>query len=157
MNKKFVLILLDIRSAQNVGSIFRSADAVGITKIYLVGYTPCPIDRFGRLRSDIAKASLGAEKTVEWEHKKDIVDLIEELKKDGYDIMVLEQDTMSVDYKDIKISNKTAMIVGNEVTGVPKEILEKCDKIIEIPMKGEKESLNVSVAVGIAIFRLLDR
>ncbi len=153
-----VLILPDIRSAQNVGAIFRTAEAVGIDKIYLTGYTPTPIDKFNRERKDIAKSALGAEKSVGWEYKKNLVTVFSSLKKQKYIIIAIEQSKNSVDYKKIKIKkeDKVAFILGNEVLGLSKNILQKCDIIAEIPMKGKKESLNVSVACGVAIFRMLN-
>ncbi len=156
MKRKSVVILHNIRSTENVGSIFRTSDALGISKIYLAGYTPAPIDRFGRWRKDIAKSALGAEKMVVWESTEDIDSTIEKLKNDGYKIIAIEQDKKSVDYKKISATQKMAFIVGNEVDGLPNEILETCDEIAEIPMKGGKESLNVSVAFGVAMFRILN-
>ena len=156
MKKTSYAILLDIRSAENVGAIFRTADGVGISKIFLAGYTPAPIDRFGRWRKDIAKSALGAEKTIKWEEIKEVSKLITELKKEDFRIIAIEQDKNSTDYKKIKAKNKTVFIVGNEVNGLPKEILKHCDKIAEIPMSGRKESLNVSVAFGVAVFRILN-
>ena len=161
-----VLILHDIRSVLNVGAIFRAADAAGVAKIYLTGYTPTPLDRFGRVRSDLHKVALGAEESVPWEARENIIELLTELKNTpaqgwsasggNYELVVLEQCRKSVDYKTYKPQNNFALIVGNEVGGVPRDVLDLCDKIIEIPMKGKKESLNVSVATGIALFRLLD-
>lgn len=151
-----VLVLPDIRSAINVGAIFRTADATGINKIYLVGVTPRPNDQFGRVQKDIAKSALGAENTVPWEFKKSLVATISKLKKDGFKIIAIEQDKRAVDYKKVKIGEKNAFIVGTEVTGLPKNILDKCDIVAEIPMKGNKESLNVSVATGVALFRILN-
>ena len=151
-----ILILHDIRSTQNVGAMFRTADAVGINKIYLTGYTPAPIDRFGKKRNDIVKAALGAEEYVLWESKKSLPALILKLKKDKYKIIAIEQVKESVDYKKVKTEDKNAFVVGTEVTGIPKNILNKCDVIAEIPMKGKKESLNVSVACGVALFRILN-
>ncbi len=152
-----VLILPDIRSSYNVGAIFRTADAAGIKKIYLVGITPAPLDRFGRPRSDIAKSALGAEKSVPWEHVATIAPLITRLKKDSYAIVAIEQSEDSVDYKKVKLKGRTAFIFGNEVKGLPPSVLRKCDIVAEIPMHGMKESLNVSVAAGIALFRMLGR
>jgi len=152
---KVYIILPDIRSVYNVGAIFRTADACGVNKIFLTGYTPTPEDRFGRQRKDVAKVSLGAEKTVDWEYRKNLNDLIEELKKDNIQIVAVEQDTKSIDYKTFKITKSTTLVFGNEVEGLSKEILKKVDKIIEIPMVGEKESLNISVSVGIVLFRVL--
>lgn len=150
-----VLILPDIRSAINVGAMFRSADAVGVSKVYLTGYTPRPTDKFSRIQKDISKSALGAETWVPWEYKKSLIPLISALKKDGYTIIAVEQDKKSVDYRKIKISKKIAIIMGPEVEGLSKSILNKCDIVAEIPMYGKKESLNVSVACGIALFRML--
>ena len=153
--KQNILILHDIRSVENVGAMFRTADAAGINKIYLTGYTPTPLDRFGRKRGDLAKSALGAEEFVLWEQKKSIFPLLTKLKRDGFQIIAIEQDKNSVDYKKVKLKEKNCFLVGTEVTGIPKNILEKCDIIAEIPMRGKKESLNVSVACGIVLFRML--
>lgn len=152
-----ILILPDIRSAQNVGAIFRTAEAIGISKIYLTGYTPCPIDKFNRVRNDIAKSALGAEKYIPWEQEKSLLTLINKLKKENYKIVAIEQDKKAVDYKKVPIFSKIVFIVGNENKGLPKNVLNKCDYIAEIPMKGKKESLNVSVATGVVLFRILDK
>ena len=154
-----ILILHDIRSILNVGAIFRTADAIKIDKIYLTGYTPAPIDRFGRKRSDLAKSALGAEKIVKWESFGNVFELISLLKSEGFEILSLEQSDNSIDYKKVAntLSEKTVIILGNETDGVDKKILQQSDKIIEIPMKGNKESLNVSVAVGILLYRLFDK
>lgn len=153
------LILVDIRSAHNVGSIFRTADAAGVQKIFLSGYTPAPKDRFDRERNDIAKVALGAEKTVAWEQVEKVETLIKKLKKEGVTVIAIEQSDDSILYKDIykNISREKeiALIFGNETEGVPKKILDMCDYVAEIPMKGIKESLNVSVSVGIVLFGLI--
>ena len=160
MDKKIptsnILILPDIRSAINVGAIFRTADAVAIDKIYLVGYTPRPTDQFGRIQKDISKSALGAETWIKWEYKENLLPLIKVLKKQGYEIVALEQSKKSIDYRKYKKAPKFAFILGPEVTGLDSKILDKCDKIVEIPMKGKKESLNVSVAAGVALFRILE-
>jgi len=153
MISQICLLLHNIRSAHNVGSIFRTAEATGVSKIYLSGYTPAPMDRFGRMRKDITKVSLGAEKDVEWETVGDIRELIKNFKK--VKIVAVEQDKRSISYKDIKLDNNILLIFGNEVDGIEKEILDLCDQIIEIPMHGKKESLNVSVATGIILYSLL--
>ena len=136
--------------------MFRTADAAGINKIYLTGYTSAPLDRFGRKRKDLAKSALGAEEFVAWEQQTNILALITKLKKDNFQIIGIEQDEKSTDYKRAKLKSKNAFIVGTEVTGIPKNILKNCDLIAEIPMKGKKESLNVSVALGVALFRILN-
>jgi len=150
-----ILILHNIRSVENVGAMFRTADAAGINKIYISGYTPAPLDRFGRKRKDIAKSALGAEEFVQWEEKKSVTALISKLKNEGFLMIGLEQDKRAVDYKELKLKNKNAFIVGTEVTGIDKNIMQKCDILAEIPMKGKKESLNVSVSLGIFLFRVL--
>ena len=155
MNSQCVLILHNIRSVHNVGAIFRTADAAGVSSIYLGGYTPTPIDRFNRPRKDFIKASLGAE-DMKWSQYKNIKTLFKNLKLEGYEIIAIEQSPKSIDYKKIKPSKKIALIVGNEVDGLSKEILSRCDKIAEIKMHGSKESMNVSVALGIALFRILN-
>ena len=158
MEKKEIIVLLhNIRSTHNVGSIFRTADALGVNKIYFSGYTPTPLDRFGRTRRDIAKVSLGAEKTVLCEYFKNPKNLITKLKKNHYQIIALEQAKNSVDYKKVKVRYPSLFVVGSEVDGVPEAILSACDIVAEIPMKGSKESLNVSVAFGVALFRMLDK
>ena len=153
----YILILHNIRSAQNVGALFRTADAVGISKIYITGYTPTPLDKFGRERGDVAKSALGAEQSVLWEHNKEIETVIDILKKDEYTVIAIEQSKNSVDYKKIKKTKKMAFILGNEVDGIENDVLKLCDKIAEIPMSGKKESLNVSVAGGVALFGILDK
>lgn len=154
--KEVVLILDNIRSTHNVGSIFRTADAVGISKIYLCGITPAPTDRFGRERSDISKVSLGAEKNVEWESASNILEVLDKIQDGGLQTVALEQSENSVDYKKIEVENRVAIILGNEVEGISKEVLAKCDIVSDIPMLGEKESLNVSVATGVFLFRILN-
>lgn len=158
---KSILILPDIRSAINIGAIFRTADAVGIHKIYLTGITPRPTDKFGRIQKDIAKSALGAETWIDWEYKKSLSVVIGKLKRDGYTIIAIEQDKRSIDYRKVSskggpaLGRKIAIIMGPEVEGLSKKILDKCDFIAEIPMNGKKESLNVSVACGVALFRIL--
>lgn len=155
-----IIVLDNIRSLFNVGSIFRTADAVGVEKIYLCGITPTPEDRFGRIRPQLAKVSLGAEKTVEWEYNKSTANVLCDLKKQKYKIFAVEQDKKAIPYYKLKPfdlaqgknKNKNVFIFGNEVEGIPKNILKKADKILEIPMAGKKESLNVSVSAGIVMF-----
>ena len=151
-----IAILHNIRSLYNVGSIFRTADAAGVKKIYLCGYTPSPKDKFGKYRAQLTKVSLGAERSVKWEKINATSVLIKKLKKDGYKIFAVEQNKKSVPYykipKSYIINSKFCLVMGNEVKGLPKTILKLADKILEIPMKGKKESLNVSVAFGIVAF-----
>ena len=154
-NQQNILILHNIRSVENVGAMFRTADAVGISKIYLIGYRPAKLNRFGKKRKDLAKSALGAEEYVNWEQKKNLIAIVHRLKQEKFLIIGIEQDKKSVDYKKIKLKEKNAFIVGMEVFGIPKKVLKKCDIIAEIPMRGKKESLNVSVALGIALFQIL--
>ncbi len=149
---KTFIILDNIRSVENVGSIFRTSDAAAVAKIYLCGTTPTPLDRFGRARKDLAKVALGAEKTIAWEHVPHTKDAIKHLKKENVRIVAVEQDKNAIDYKKAKVETDTAFIFGNEVDGVSKEVLGLSDTIVEIPMHGTKESLNVAVTVGIVLF-----
>lgn len=165
--RNIYLILNDIRSAHNVGSMFRTADTAGVKKIFLTGYTPRPIDRFNRPVKEIAKTALGAEKNISWEYETEALKVIQNLKKEKVEIIALEQYHEALDYKKVKIKSDTAFLVGNEVLGIPEEIIKNVDVVAEIPMQGKlarnrpsddtgKESLNVSVALGVALFRILD-
>jgi len=162
---KMRVILHNIRSAHNVGSIFRTADAAGIEKIYLCGITPAPLDHFRRPQKEIAKTALGAQDYIAWEKVgksvsvQPTVRLITELQGEGYRVLALEQSPKAVPYHMIRPSlkdlKKLALVVGYERRGLPNSIRRAVDKIIEIPMHGRKESLNVSVAFGIAVFSLI--
>ncbi len=157
-NEKEVVVVLDnVRSVHNVGAIFRTSDALGISKIFLCGITPSPVDRFGRERSDLHKSALGAENSVKWEYVSSALDCVLHLKSLGYSVVCIEQDKNSIDYKNVIPKNKTVFVFGNEVTGVSKEILLTADEIAEINMSGKKESLNVSVTFGIVMFRILNK
>ena len=151
-----IAILADIRSSHNVGSIFRTADAAGVEKLYLCGVTPGPRDRYGRPNEKLLKVSLGAEKTVAWEHAASTARLIIRLKKEGWKIVALEQARGAKSIFKIKPTrnSKIVLIVGNEVEGISGAILKRADVIAEIPMFGKKESLNVAVAFGIAAYQL---
>lgn len=146
------VILHDLRSSENVGSIFRTSDAAGVSKIYLTGYTPAPLDKFKRVNTKLSKAALGAEEYVPWEVVPNIHELIPRLKADGVKVFAVEQDAHSTPYTKWKPEGEAAFIFGNEVEGVPKDVLHSCDGILEIPMHGKKESLNVSVSAGIVLF-----
>ena len=150
-DKQLILILDNIRSRENVGSIFRSADAFGVSKIYLCGITPIPP------HEKISKSALGADEFVPWEYSKRTIDIVKRLRKNGIKILALEQSKQSIDIRKLNQAKKIALVVGNEVVGVGKGILKSCDHIIEIKMHGKKESLNVSVATGIAIYELKNR
>jgi tRNA G18 (ribose-2'-O)-methylase SpoU len=160
-SREIYLILDNIRSVHNVGSIFRTAETLGISKIFCIGTTPTPKDRFNRKRSDMAKVALGAEDLIPWEYAEDAVSLVKKLQKDKFTVIALEQNEKSIDYKEIKINkdedDKLAIILGNEVTGVSANLLQMSDIIAEIPIRGKKESLNVSISAGIFLYRLLDK
>lgn len=146
--EKFILILPNIRSAHNVGAMFRTADGAGVDKIYLAGYTPCPP------HPRLDKVSLGAEKWMPWEYLKQTVRLLKQLKEKGYNIVALEQTKESVNLYDWSPRFPLALVVGNEKTGVTKAMLKYCDQSVELPMRGRKKSLNVSVAAGITMFQI---
>lgn len=147
-----VVILPNIRSQYNVGAIFRTADAMGVNKIYLTGFTPTPLDRFGRPAEKIAKTALGAEKTIDWEYQADVLAVIKQLQNDVISVVAVEQDERSVELEKFKVPEKVAYIFGSETEGLAKEILAVVDSVVEIPMLGQKESLNVSVTAGIVLY-----
>ncbi len=149
-----VLILHNIRSAHNVGSIFRTADAAGVSSIILCGYSPAPIEK-GKARPDIAKVALGAEKEIPWSVEESLDKTIRALKEKGFTVCALERTEGAKDIFSYQAPQKLALIVGNEVHGVQGETLSEMDAVLSIPMRGMKESLNVSVATGVALYALL--
>src|SRR3989338_2116051 len=120
----------NVRSTHNVGSLFRTADGAGVEKLYLSGYTPTPLDRFGRERTDISKTALGAEKMVAWEYAKEPRALIDRLKKQGWEIVGVEQDETSIDYRSHKPTRPPLFIFGNEVRGRSLPLRAQCDRLI---------------------------
>ncbi len=148
-HKEIYLILINIRSRKNVGSIFRTADAAGVSKIYLCGITPTPP------HEKISKTALGAETYVPWESYKQTWRLLAKLKAQNVKVMALEQTKESEDVFQFKPKFPVALVLGNEVKGLSQQILKYCDKKISIPMYGRKESLNVSVAAGITLFQII--
>ena len=150
MSKKEIIVVLDnIRSRENVGSIFRTADAVGVSKIYLCGITPTPP------HEKISKTALGAEMYVSWEYHKQAWRLLEKLKK-NINIVALEQTKESIDLFKFKPKFPLVLVLGNEVMGLSPQILKRCDKKIFIPTYGRKENLNVSIAAGVALYQLIN-
>jgi tRNA G18 (ribose-2'-O)-methylase SpoU len=143
-----IAVLENIRSAYNVGSVFRTADAFLIESIYITGYTAKPPHK------EIAKTALGAQDTVDWKYFETTSDAIGDLKKEGYKVYVVEQVTDSISLEKLSDLNieKIAFIFGNEVTGVDEKIISLCDGCIEIPQFGMKHSLNISVAAGIVLW-----
>ena len=148
--KEFYVICDNIRSLENIGSIFRTADALGVLKIFLCGISGKPPHH------KISKTALGAEKTIPFEYYKQIGRLIDKLKKDKISIIALEQSKDAISCLKFKPRFPLALILGNEVKGISKAILKKCDKVIELPMAGKKESLNVSVAFGVAGYHIIN-
>ncbi len=146
-----VVVLDNIRSMHNVGSVFRTADAFLLQSIYLCGFTPQPPHR------DIHKTALGATETVEWKYFADATDALKQLRDEGYKIFAIEQAKGSISLQQFKFEqdDKLAVIFGNEVSGVGDEVLKFCDGCIEIPQLGMKHSLNISVAAGIVLWELV--
>lgn len=142
-----------------MGSIFRTADGAGVNEIIVSGYSPLPPKVGAPYLTDAEKAfkktALGAEDTVLWKQVRFLTKTINTLKKEGYEIVALEQAVESIDYQKYRPKKKVALIVGNEVTGVDHKVLKQCDQILEIPMRGKKNSLNVSVAAGIALYQII--
>jgi tRNA G18 (ribose-2'-O)-methylase SpoU len=154
------LIVHDIRSCHNVGSLLRTADAMGVEHCYFTGFTPYPArDGDSRLPHisqkidrQIHKTALGAEHSVEWSHVESIVDVLAKLKQAGFAILALEQAESSVPLQNFLFPEKTALLLGREVEGIEAALLQKADAIVEIPMRGKKESLNVVQAAAIAMY-----
>ncbi len=162
MTKELYIIAHDIRSAYNIGALFRIADGLGVSKIYLSGYTSIPyqeeIEPYpSKAQKMIAKTALGAEKNVSWERTGKLLDLLDELKEKKISLVALEKTKESIDIKKFKPSFPLAIVIGNEIRGVEKDIQKKCDRIVHIPMKGKKSSLNVSIASAIAIYDILNK
>ena len=144
------ICLNDVRSLYNVGAVFRIADGIRASKVYLCGITGKPPHRA------ITKTALGSEASVPWDYHSDIHDLLSELKTSGHQIAVMEHTDGSVSYTDAKIQSPVCLVVGNEVTGVDRSVVAFADFAVEIPMFGEKNSLNVGVATGIVAYRFLE-
>ena len=147
---KIVLVLDNVRSLNNVGSVFRTSDAFLIEEIYLCGVTGLPPNK------EIEKTALGATQTVSWKHFDTTLEAITELREKKYRIFAVEQAEKSISLE--KFNHKTgglALIFGNEVYGVEQEVINSCDGVIEIPQMGSKHSLNISVSVGIVLWEML--
>lgn len=160
--KSIVVIAHDIRSAHNIGALFRLCDGLGIDKIYLTGHSPYPQHKGDnrlphlakRATALIHKTALGAEDFLPWEYNEDVASVISELKAKEYKIVSAEQSEKSVSIEDSKPNEKIAVIIGNEVDGVDQSVLRQSDQIIEIPMLGKKESHNVISAAAIILSRI---
>ncbi|MCF6131063.1 RNA methyltransferase [Flavobacterium wongokense] len=148
-----IIVLDDIRSLHNIGSVFRTSDAFLIEKIYLCGITAIPPNK------EIHKTALGATETVSWEYQKDVLSVIENLKKENVSVFAIEQVENAVFLQDFKVAKdkKYALVFGNEVFGVSQKAIEICDGTIEIPQLGTKHSLNISVSAGIVVWDLFKK
>ncbi len=157
---EIVVIAHNIRSTHNIGAIFRTAEGFGVNKIILSGYTPYPTFAgdtrlphiAAKLTAQIHKTALGAEEMVPFTYQE--LPRFHQLREDGYTIVGLEQDATSINLQDYHAPDKVALLLGEEVEGITAELLAECDQLIEIPMVGQKESFNVSVAAGIALYHL---
>jgi 23S rRNA (guanosine2251-2'-O)-methyltransferase len=155
-----VLIVHNVRSAHNVGSILRSADGLGVRRVILSGYTPYPMTKndsrlphiASKVDAQIAKTALGAERSVTSEHTDNISSAIKALKADGFVVAALEQAPGSLPLPDFVPPQRLAVVVGREVEGIEPDVLSLCDQVLEIPMRGSKESYNVAVAAAIAMY-----
>jgi len=155
-----VLIAHNLRSCHNVGSLLRTAEGLGVSHVYLTGYTPYPLcdpdtripHEARKLHKQISKTALGAEDSQAWQHKADIDDVWQKLENDGYTIAAVEQSDRSVQLPDYKVPSKLALLVGREVEGVEPELVAKADAVLEIPMFGQKESFNVVQAAAMALY-----
>ena len=144
------LIAHDIRSCENIGALFRTADALGVHKIWLTGYTPAPPD------PKIQKTALGAENAVVFEKHEDIEQVLKQLDEEGFTLVGLELGAESVDIRSYAPPDKIALLLGTETTGIPPSLIERCDHLIQIPMHGVKESMNVTIAAAIASYAILN-
>lgn len=160
--KKIILIAHNLRSTHNVGSLLRTAEGLGVEKVYLTGYTPYPKTNDDvrlphistKLDKQIIKTALGAEEMVAWEHAENVDQVIDNLRRLKYQIAALEQADTSISLPALESSQKVALIIGREAEGIEPEVLQLCDEIIEIPMKGQKESFNVVQAAAMALYHM---
>jgi tRNA G18 (ribose-2'-O)-methylase SpoU len=150
VEKDSIIVLLDdIRSLNNIGSVFRTCDAMGIKKMYLCGITGQPPHR------EIRKTAIGASESVEWEHKKNASEILNKYRDLGYEIIAVEQTSSSVTLENYQLrNNKILLIFGNEINGVSQKLIDLCDLSIEIPQWGTKHSINISVSIGIVLWNL---
>ncbi len=162
MKREIIVIAHDIRSAHNIGSLLRTCEGLGVHKIIFSGYSPYPAEETDtrlphivrKLSAQIEKTSLGAEKTIPWEHQADIYKVFDDLKAAGFVLVALEQDKNSTKLPEYSPPQKVALLLGSEVTGIEKELLKYVDAIVEIPMFGQKESFNVVQAAAMALYQL---
>lgn len=157
---ELILIAHNLRSCHNVGSILRTAEGLGISRVILSGYTPYPLMKNdsrlphlgAKIDRQIHKTALGAEKLVKWQHSKDVLLSIKQLQQTGYSVYALEQTPGAALLPEFKPPKKAALVVGREVEGLEQNVIQACDDALEIPMQGKKESFNVGQAVAIALY-----
>jgi tRNA G18 (ribose-2'-O)-methylase SpoU len=158
--RQLILIVHNVRSTHNAGSLLRTAEGLGVEKVYLTGYTPYPLAAHdsrlphltAKIHKQIQKTALGAETTQAWEHAEDITAVIAKLRTDGFTITAIEQAENSTPLPDYEVPAKIALIVGREVEGIEPEVVSLCDLTLEIPMFGQKESFNVAQAAAMALY-----
>lgn len=161
-DRQIILIANNLRSIHNVGSLLRTADGLGIDKVFLCGYTPHPAGpednrlphEAAKITRQIHKTALGAEQTVTWQWEQDVTPVITRLKSEGYVIAAVEQTPDSLDLPSFNPPAKIALILGREVDGVEPEVIKQCDLTLEIPMFGQKESFNVVQAAAMALYHI---
>lgn len=162
MDREIVVIAHDIRSTHNVGSLFRTCEGIGVSKLYLTGYTPYPLEKndsrlphiANKVNSQIEKTALGSESTMRWTRHAEIKEVLDGLRREKFKIIALEQTENSILLNEFSPPDKIALILGNEVDGIQKEVIKLADYSVEIPMQGEKESFNVVQAAAMALYSL---
>lgn len=162
MDREIIVIAHNIRSSHNIGSLLRTCDGIGVGQLYLTGYSPYPLAKNDsrmphvakKVNTQIEKTALGAEHAVVWENNEDIKMVLIELRKRGYKIVGLEQSAKSIILNKFSPPEKIALILGNEVDGLEKDVIDHCDFLVEIPMAGVKESFNVVQAAAMALYSL---
>ena len=156
--REIIVIIHNVRSVLNVGAVLRTCEGFGIKRVFATGWTPSPDNGLPHVRSKIAKSlhktALGAEEIVKFKYDNNLEKLLEQLKGDGFRIVGLEQDKRSVSLSDYRPAQKMTLLLGEEVNGLTTELRDVCDDLVEIPMRGQKESFNVSVATGILLYCL---
>lgn len=151
------LICHNIRSLHNVGAIFRSAEVLGVSRLYLTGYTATPLDKLGKVRREVAKTALGAEETVSWKRVSQIGPLLATIRRQGIQVVALENVKDAVPLHRFRPRYPVALVLGNEVRGLSRAVLSRADAVVRIPSYGRNESLNVAVACGVALYALRAR
>lgn len=160
--RELVLVAHNLRSCHNVGSLLRTADGLGLAKVYLTGYTPYPTSQNDsrlphmakKIHLQIQKTALGAESTVNWRNEEDIGKVFDDLRSKKYEIIALEQHRKAKQLTDWRPGNRIALVIGRETKGIEESVIKLCDGLVEIPMFGKKESFNVVQAAAMGLFYL---